>query len=270
MKAEFDDSAQGREYVSIAPPHPPWQELHPELAADGYLSFYYSDDLSPLAVRAVTRERDNKTDPNIETGTYGLFSTCSKAMRKSVVKRRCGYVIFMTRRGGERVIVGYYKLGWFAPTLFADDDFCLAAKAIHFVAKPIRFAEVKDRFCLRRSRLALRLSATQVRAIVGLLNEQSNVTDAYIREVRRLEQFNLSHTGKRYVNFGWLTSPDWERAERIFAAARATSPSIAKTNKSPTDWWRCRECGAESHSESLLKCCPACEKVGSLEPVEKI
>src|SRR5882762_920103 len=133
MKAEFDDSSRGRGYGNIVPPHSPWQELHPEPTAGGYLFFYYSDDLSPLAVRAVTRERDNKTDPNIETGTYGLFSTCSKAMRKGVIKRRCGYVIFMTRRGGERVIVGYYQLGWFAPTQFCNDDFSLAAKTIHFV-----------------------------------------------------------------------------------------------------------------------------------------
>lgn len=251
---------------SVKPPNSPWLELKANPSSGGYLSYYFSDELSRLAVRAVTKERDNKADPNIETATYGMFSTCSKAMRKGVVDNRCGHVVFMTRRKSGRVISGYYQIGWYAPTNFAAGDFCLAAKAVHFVSDPIKFDEVKKRLGLRYSRLMLRLSPDQVSELVGLLHQRANTTDAYIAEIRRLEQFNFSRTGKRYVNFRWESSPDWQRAAHIFESANRANGSVAKSNKSESGWWLCNKCGEKSPSKSLLKCCPLCDSVASLLP----
>ena len=65
----------------VMPPAAPWTALEVNTPATGYLSVYLSEDLSRLPIRAITRPYDNKSDPNIETGTYGLFSTCERAMR---------------------------------------------------------------------------------------------------------------------------------------------------------------------------------------------
>ena len=54
---------------SIKPPRSPWILLSSESDSGGYLSFYYSDDMSPLPVRWVTKPGDNKSDPNLETLT---------------------------------------------------------------------------------------------------------------------------------------------------------------------------------------------------------
>src|SRR6266568_2401005 len=88
------------------PPNPPWAPMSQEGDGGGCLSVYYSDDMSPLAVRWITKPGDNKSDPNLETMTYGLFSTCSKAMRSGIVKRGAEYLFFATRRGGTRVLSG--------------------------------------------------------------------------------------------------------------------------------------------------------------------
>src|ERR1044071_3989814 len=113
---------------SIKPPNPLWRELKSPEDAAGYLSIYYSDDLSPLPIRWVTKPGDHKSDPNLETLTYGLFSTCGPQMRAGVVSRNSEYLFFATARKGERVLTGYYHLGWYAQGVYeGKTDYCLAA-----------------------------------------------------------------------------------------------------------------------------------------------
>jgi hypothetical protein len=116
--------------------------LHTPQDGSGYLSFYYSNDLSPLPVRWVTKPGDNKSDPNLETLTFGLFSTCSRGMRAGVVKHRAPYIFFFTNRGGERVLAGYYRVRWFCVGSQGTGDWCLAADRAHFIKEPIPLAEV--------------------------------------------------------------------------------------------------------------------------------
>src|SRR5438309_11963638 len=99
--------------MSLIPPAPPWKELNNRPGA-GYLSIYYSDDLSALPVRFVTKVGDNKSDPNLETLTYGLFSTCSPSMRSGFVKRSAQYIFFATLRPVGRVLTGFYSVRWYA------------------------------------------------------------------------------------------------------------------------------------------------------------
>src|SRR5688572_1746046 len=112
------------------PPARPWRELNPLLAAGGYLSYYYSDVLSPVPVRGVTLPANNKSDPNVETLTYGLFSTCGHSMRASIVANRVPYIFFVTNRGGQRILTGYYRLRWYAPGPLQrrPADYALAAE----------------------------------------------------------------------------------------------------------------------------------------------
>ena len=78
------------------PPGPPWRPLDPAAPATGYASYYLSDELARWPVRAITRIKDNKSDPNLETGTYGLFSTCQREMRSGIVHDPPRYIFFVT------------------------------------------------------------------------------------------------------------------------------------------------------------------------------
>lgn len=70
----------------VRPPNPPWIPLEPGDGSISALSFYYSDPNSDIPVREVTRADDNKADPNLETMTFGLFSTCERGMRAGIVR----------------------------------------------------------------------------------------------------------------------------------------------------------------------------------------
>ncbi len=91
----------------------PWRELSD--AGRGYLSVYFSEPLARWPVREITRPADNKSDPNIETGTYGLFSTCEPSMRNRIVNDGAATVFFLTtrRKHQGRVVSGYYHVGWY-------------------------------------------------------------------------------------------------------------------------------------------------------------
>ena len=89
----------------IFPPAAPWTGLEADTPATGYLSVYLSEDLSKLPIRAITRPNDNKSDPNIETGTYGLFSTCERGMRAGIVNNKARFIIFLSKRGEGDVLL---------------------------------------------------------------------------------------------------------------------------------------------------------------------
>ncbi len=189
---------------SAIPPNPPWKTLAICEASGGYLSYYFSDDLSRLPVRAVTKftgkNTDNKVDPNFETKTYGLFSPCNKIMRKSLVKNGCRYIFFITNRKGRRVLSGLYLIKWYAR--ISTDDFCLAADNIWFVEVPIPLIDV-DKVCgtniNRWFRNYLRINIEGCKKIETLLKKKPNYTKSYIYEIDRLERFNLKYGGYRYI-----------------------------------------------------------------------
>jgi hypothetical protein len=60
-----------------------WKEIEKNTETTGHLAYYYSNDESELPVRAVGKKWDNKSDPNIETKSYGMFSTCMPPHEKT-------------------------------------------------------------------------------------------------------------------------------------------------------------------------------------------
>ena len=80
---------------------------------------YLADDLGRLPVRHITRPHDNKSDPNIETGTYGLFSTCEHQMRSGIVNNGARHIVFMCRWGRpprrNRVLPAGLEGSWHTP-----------------------------------------------------------------------------------------------------------------------------------------------------------
>jgi len=262
------------------PPGLPWRELHPNFAAHSYLCFYYTSSFSGRAVRDVNRVvanvsgghvADCKVDPNWETGTFGLFSTCQQAIRRGAVNNRSPYLFFFGDHAAasrERGVAGYYRLRWYAEGGTYAGDFCLAADKLHFVERPISFAEVNAHLGTKLSnrvpRLSMKLSTTESLGLLAMLEQQPDATAAYIREVRRLEQINARISGGlKYVNFGRTTSFTWDAAKDIKSLGIASTRTRSR-NSTPENRWWCASCHATHVSRALLKLCPTCGEHGTL------
>jgi hypothetical protein len=257
--------------TDVRPPNNPWVRLPTVEPEVGCLSFYLSDELASVPVRAVTLPGNNKSDPNLETGTYGLFSTCEQQMRTSVVRRGLSYLFFVTRWQGERHLTGQYRLNWYSEGTFGHDslpDYALAAESIRFV-NPIPMASlarsVGERLAdpFRTFRL---LDAPETRAINRLLTRSPDRSDAYLSEIDRLERFNLHFVGyrcwARKEPFSWSVAREYLLPDpgRLWATSHEVS------NASATGHWICAACGAVLMNQALLKQCQACGAFGSLRP----
>jgi hypothetical protein len=250
------------------PPNPPWYELNPDVEAGAFLSFYYSDDISRIPVRAVTLPSNNKSDPNVETLTYGLFSTCGQGMRASLVKHRVPLIFFVTNRAGERVLTGYYKIRWYAPGPMNTHlrDFALAADHAHFLEEGIPLTRIGGKYSeeiQRWFRVYKHLSPGAVRVLVRLIESRPNSLELYREETARLERFNRFRTGYSYVNWAREQGFSWEDA-CDYLRPQDTAPRRIAVPKEAL--WTCGECKTQIHSKALLKRCPACGAMGALLP----
>jgi len=247
------------------PPKAPWITFDADCSAGGFLSFYYSESFTRVPIRSVSRILDNKSDPNLETKTYGLFSTCSKRMRKAVIKNRIGIICFVTRFKGSLCIPGYYHLKWYTPSGFAKDDFCLAADNICFVNDPIPLSSIKKGKVFRGFH---GITEGEVTRICQTLHEKGDRTSLYLEEIHRAEHLNLRQTGFRYSNFNRKEPFDWDAGVSILKKEYGEHSTQIITNKSPTDKWCCSKCGNISISKSLLKICPKCGEYAALKPIK--
>jgi hypothetical protein len=233
---------------------------------------YYSDDLSPLPVRFVTKPGDNKSDPNLETCSFGLFSTCGRSMRSGIVKRRAPHVFFLTNKRGRRVLAGYYHMRWFGTGAFtAGTDYRLAADQIHFLAPPIPVTKLRNVRGLdlaapfRSTRLASPVQCTRLKEVIYSHPDRSQ---EYLAEIDRLERFNLRFGGYRYIAWRQADKFSWSLAEAKYLREPAISGrATGKRNTSQTGRWRCGACNARVTNTSLLKRCPECGALGTLRPV---
>ena len=253
----------------------PWTRLVPAEPPIGYVSYYYADELARLPVRAITKIKDNKSDPNLETGTYGLFSTCQEKMRSGIVQHRPRYIFFITKpRNSPRQITGMYELGWWAPGSLSSRirDFSLAASSVRFVTpQPLEQLPGQLAELLSGSwRLVKRLGAEHAEQLAEYLRGREDRTEEYLLEVERMERMNQYHSSYRYPTWRRSEPWDWNEADRYLSAAPLVLGEQPKIrNSSPTDWWTCSGCGEESESRALLKACPECGAIGTLGPLAK-
>ena len=258
----------------VKPPAPPWTTLAFEAPATGYLSVYLSEDISPLPIRHITRPHDNKSDPNLETGTYGLFSTCEQGMRASIVKNRAQYIFFLCRRGGRRVVTGYYRLAWKTEGVLGaiKADYALAADGLHFVDPPIpvpNLPEPAASVAGTSFRLYKRVDSAVTDVLLSALNSHPNALTRYLEEIDRVEQFQAFHSGYRYVSWMQKAPFSWEIARHFL---ESTGESSEGRNQSPTGFWQClnTDCKQFVNNRSLLKRCPFCGAMGTLVAVAQI
>ena len=255
----------------VCPPAAPWTRLEADTPETGYLSVYLSEDLSGLPIRAITRPSDNKSDPNIETGTYGLFSTCERGMRAGIVNNKARFIVFLTKRGEERVVTGYYRLAWKTEGIWhaTKRDYAFAADCVHFVAEPIRVSHLPEQVraaAETKFRLSKRLNAVETQTIIATLDFQPNALEDYLSEIDRVERFQAFHSGYRYVSWQQKEPFGWELARQYLLESNTlgTGP-----NQSPTGFWQCTntECGKFINNRSLLRRCPFCGAMGTLQTV---
>lgn len=258
--------------LSVEPPNAPWRLLSHADPPTGYLAFYISDDLSSVPVRAVTLPRNNKSDPNLETGTFGVFSICEREMRTSIVKNGVRFIFFITRRKNSRAITGFYDVRWFCESPFGsnDADYALAAHRQHFVLPAVRIEDLPRRLrasASRRFRSFKRLAPTETAELLNLLAGKPDRRLAYLAEIDRLERFNKYHSGYRYVD--WLQPEpfSWETAQEYLLANNGKSKEKRMLNSSPTGFWQCRVCRLFVRNKALLKKCPHCSRIATLRPV---
>ena len=258
--------------ANVIPPAAPWSALQIIQPATAYLSMYLADDLSRLPVRHVTRPYDNKSDPNIETGTYGLFSTCERQMRSGIVNNGAQYIVFMCRWGNSRAVCGYYRLAWIAQgTLHSPNkaDYVLAADVVHFVNPPIPIADLPDSLALvagTRFRLFKRIDRSHTQELISILSDRHNALPDYLGEIDRLERFQLFHSKYRYVSWQQLEPFSWNMAHRYLEPATGFNDV---PNQSAAGTWLCSAVACEKYvvNQSLLKSCPFCGSMGTLKPV---
>ncbi|MGE3336023.1 MAG: hypothetical protein AB7I36_20490 [Rhodospirillaceae bacterium] len=239
--------------------------------AGGFLSFFLPDELSGFAVRGVTLPGNNKSDPNLETATYGLFSICCQGMRASFVAQRCRWLFFLTRQNHQRVLAGYYRVRWYAPGPLTQPgrprDYALAADELRFIHPAIPISELPAgrtrREVGRRFRTFKHVDADVAAELVRALRARRDATSAYLEEIHRLEQFNAHRTGYRYVAWKMKRSFDWDLAAKYL---KPKKPAAVRTSDTPTlaNTWQCTQCGYRFTSKALLKRCPECEEVGAV------
>jgi len=250
--------------ANLAPPAEPWSPLATKPAAGAYLSVYLSSPYARLPIRDVTRLGDNKSDPNLETLTYSLFSTCEPIMRASIAKHGIGRIFFLTNLEGKgRALVGLYELGWLVEV--DAGDVALAARSARFI-EPIPVARITGRAgkaVQTRMRAFMRVNQDVEPRLSALVGKAPDRTRDYLAEIDRLERMSRARTGFRYPSWDREDPFNWAAAEPYLSnlLAQATGP-----NTSPTGVWICGYCKARIVNRAKLKVCNVCRRRGTLEP----
>ena len=250
---------------SLAPPAEPWTPLESQPNSGAYLSVYLSSPFARVPIRDVTRLGDNKSDPNLETLTYGLFSTCEPTMRSSILQHGIAEIFFMTKlEEGGRGLVGRYELGWFVEV--SKGDVALAARSARFI-EPIPADQIPGQAgqaARTRIRTYMRVDDQTASQLRTLIDKATDRTADYLAEIDRLERMSKARTGYRY--------PSWDRYEPFTWAAAEPYlgdllvPEIAP-NTSPTGAWICSYCKSTIENRARLKVCNVCQRRGTLEPL---
>lgn len=253
-----------RAAATLAPPAEPWLRLAKNVHAGAYLSVYLSSPFARLPIRDVTKLGDNKSDPNLETLTYGLFSTCEPIMRSSIAKHGIGEIFFLTRMAtGGRALVGRYELGWVVEV--DRGDVALAATSARFI-EPIPVTKVTGKAgkaVQTRMRAYLRIDdqvASQLRRLVEAAPDR---TRDYLSEIDRLERMSHARTGFRYPSWDRKHPFSWADAEPYLANLLSQA---AGGNTSPTGVWICTHCSSRIENRARLKICNVCRRRGTLVP----
>lgn len=202
-----------------------WSQIERSKEISAHIAYYYSDQKAKLPVRGIRKNRDNKADPNIETKTYGLFTTCMPPARKNMVNHGNWYIFFFTKRGKQRMFTGYYELEKYLDTGIVPRnkggeyhfaDYALLAKKTHFVREGIPLvgelwsgisddAFTNEGIAGYGPRDSKEITSALAKKLKKKLAEQEDITEEYVAEIHELENKNFELSDKKYKY------PSWER-----------------------------------------------------------
>lgn len=206
------------------------------------LSFYYSDPLSKIPIRCISHKNDPKADPNLETMTFGLFSTCDRGMRATIVRQGIQLHFFCTARRGShghtRVLTGYYRYGWYfkrvsmkkKTTNTTLEDYMLAAKQVRFVSPGFPLSDLTGYlwgFRLDKPFRTFRyINEGAATRLLYLLNSAPDATQEYLSEICRVEQLVKERDGMLYRKRS--TGFSWDAAGEVMGLRFESSPHLKK------------------------------------------
>ncbi len=180
----------------------------------GMVVCYNTDPVSSIPIREVPEEipSDIIPEPNYETGTFGFYGCRFTKMRNIFVKKKIGYLFFMTKYAGTKVefaddnmVTGFYRIKQIVDAKklhirylneysCLSEDFCYA---LH--ADQNWFVTIEDAFKITdevlkswnyQSRITrqtkIMLDEEKCGELLEYLKSKKNIVDIYIDETVRL------------------------------------------------------------------------------------
>lgn len=182
-----------------------WQDYRG--GTDSIVINYESSPSAELPVRDMlnVNEKGFKTEPNIETGTYGYGKCVDAGTRNSFVKNRKGYIFFLTAYQGTKdeykdrnFITGYYHIRQKADVRQQhlrnfDDEVCPDLEVCNALrADDYKFYKIEDAFELTTEKLKewgykgklikqlkLALSEEKTKEVLDFFSQKTDATEAY-------------------------------------------------------------------------------------------
>lgn len=257
------------------PPGPPWVEHTVDPTAPSNINIYYSSERTRVPVRRVNEAANPKSDPNIETFSYGLCSTCTRDVRERIVDEGRPEIFFVTNVDGRRQLVGYYSIGWYSrgpvlPSFYRrgkiQADFRLVADRVELTYPTVDLQSFAREYALEDELLTGFRKKTVPGDVADLLRSAvdsgPDAYEKYVNAARRLEQYNQQHYGTTYPNWGRTGSFTMETIEEY-----VHPPETIDVERFPWDdyeyenkeRWECYQCSYEFTNGAPLKLCPECQ-----------
>lgn len=191
-----------------------WQDYRG--SKEGMVIYFESSPSSKLPVRDVLNEngKGKQYEPSCETSTYGLERCVDPRTRNSFVKKRKGYLLFLTTYQGKNeeyknrdFIIGYYRIMQSADVrkhhlrnyddeMCPEVDYCYALRAGEF-----KFVAIEDGFELNSEKLKswgykgkiakqlkMAFNEQKVTEILEHFSSKKDITGECIEEIEKLIQ----------------------------------------------------------------------------------
>lgn len=189
-----------------------WQDYRS--GKSGMVVYYNTDPVAELPIREIPEEIPSAVipEPNYETKTFGLYGCKHTKLRSAFVKKKTGYLFFMTRYSGtnlefadDLMVTGFYHIKKSSDVQklhirYLNEYSCVNEEGCPaLLADEVHFVSVEDAYMLTDDALEamgnttritrqtkLYLEDEKVEELVSYLRSKENVVNVYSEETMRL------------------------------------------------------------------------------------